>query len=103
MIYLSFMPEILDSFLPCGFIDEIEEMIKKPFFEIIDYIYFTFKLDKIDGQGPYICAFYDKVAEFTNNNPGGIEKLLEAWNDDICSKTIQSDETDGIAAQQESV
>ena len=89
-------PEILDSFLPCGFIDEIEEMIKKPIFEIIDYIYLTFKLDKIDGQGPYICAFYDKVAEFTNNNPGGIEKLLEAWNDDICSKTIQSDETDGI-------
>lgn len=89
-------PEVLDALLPDGFIEDVNEMVKKPLVEIIDYIYSTFKLDKIKGQGPYICTFYDKLVEFVNNNIVGIDLFLEAWDSDICSATIQSEETDGI-------
>ena len=89
-------PETLDTMLPEGFVENIDEMVKKPLVEIIDYIYSTFKLDKIQGQGPYVCAFNDYLTEFVDNGTGGIDRFLEAWDDDICSKTIQSDEADGI-------
>ena len=71
-------------------------MNKKPLFETIDYIYSTFEIERLDNQSAYICAFYDKVADFSANNPGNINKFIEAWNDDLHSTTIQSDTATGL-------
>lgn len=47
-------------------------------------------------QGAYICAFYDQVSDFINNNSGNIDKFINEWNENIHSKTIQCDEINGI-------
>lgn len=85
-----------DSFLPSSYIDNMQQLIKKPLFDIIEFIYSTFELEKMHEQGAYICAFYDQVSDFINNNSGNIDKFINEWNENIHSKTIQCDEINGI-------
>lgn len=85
-----------DSFLPPSYIDNMHKLIKKPLFDIIEFIYTAFKLEKMHEQGAYICTFYDQVSDFINNNSGNIESFINEWNENIHSKTIQCDEVNGI-------
>ena len=86
----------IEELLPQAFIENVGMLASRPLIDIIEHIYKSFHLEKLENQSAYICAFYDQVAEFTSNNSGNIKKFIEVWNDDICGKTIQSDETDGI-------
>lgn len=86
----------LDKLLPASFTNNIDRLSKMPLSETIDNICSAFQLERLNDQGAYLCAFYDKMADFTANNPGNIAKFIEAWNDDICSSTIQSDVTSGL-------
>lgn len=97
-ILTSFVSETdnADSFLPSSYIDNMQQLIKKPLFDIIEFIYSTFELEKMHEQGAYICAFYDQVSDFINNNSGNIDKFINEWNENIHSKTIQCDEINGI-------
>lgn len=88
--------EKLDAMLPGNFINKMKELQKKPLFDTIEYIYSSFELSKLESQSAYICAFYDQVAEFVNNNSVNIRKFINEWNESIHTKTIQSDEINGI-------
>lgn len=86
----------LDTLLPADFINNTDKLSKMPLAETIDSICSAFNLEQLNDQGAYLCAFYDKVSDFVANNPGNIGKFIEAWNDDICSSTIQSDAVSGL-------
>lgn len=86
----------LDSMLPAEFANNTDKLSKMPLSETIDRICTAFNLEQLDDQGAYLCAFYDKVSDFVANNPGNIGTFIEAWNDDICSSTIQSDVASGL-------
>ncbi len=86
----------IDYLLPATFTECIAELAKMPLFEIVEYIYSSFQLSKLNNQSAYICAFYDQISEFITGNSGNIAKFMEEWNDSICNKTIQSDEINGI-------
>lgn len=86
----------IDDMLPVEFVDNIDELTKMPLQDMVESIYSEFKLDNLKEQNAYICAFYDQVSDFSSNNSGNLSKFIETWETDICSKTIQSDETDGI-------
>ena len=86
----------IDDMLPVEFVDNIDELTKMPLQDMVESIYSEFKLDNLKEQNAYICAFYDQVSDFSSNNSGNLSKFIETWGTDICSKTIQSDETDGI-------
>lgn len=88
--------EQLDCMLPCDFVSNMNDLMRMPLIDMIESLYSMFELDKLKGQNAYICAFYDQVADFSNNNSGNLAKFIETWNTDICGKTIQSDDTDGI-------
>ncbi len=88
--------ERFDSFLPEKFVTGRQEILKKSLSGIIEEIYTMFKLGNMKDQNAYICAFYDKVADFTKDNPGNIESFLEEWEESICNKNVQSDEINGI-------
>ena len=89
-------PERLDSLLPADFVNATESLAHMPLIDAVERIYSVFNLGSLSGQHAYICAFYDSVADFVKSNSGNLAKFLEAWDEDICSKTIQSDETNGI-------
>lgn len=59
-------------------------------------LYTIFELERLHEQSAYICAFYDQLNRFTQDNSTDIDAFIEEWEDTICSKTIQSSETDGI-------
>lgn len=89
-------PGKLDAMLPESFINQMKELQKKPLFDTIEHIYSSFELSKLKNQSAYICAFYDQVAEFVNNNSVNVRKFINEWNESIHTKTIQSDEINGI-------
>ncbi len=86
----------LDKFLPHDFITDMKRLAKMPLFEIVEFIYSSFKLSCLENQSAYVCSFYDQISDFVTSNSGNIGKFLEEWNNTICSKTIQSDENQGI-------
>lgn len=87
---------LLDSLLPNGFIDDIERLRTLPLYDLVEQLYAIFSLQEISNQSAYVCAFYDYLSAFTQDNIPDIDAFLEEWEDCICRKTIQSDEINGI-------
>ena len=67
-----------------------------PLYELVEQLFADFHLDRFDDQSAYVCAFFDQLRQYTTDNPATIDDFLRQWESDICSKTIQSDLTDGV-------
>ena len=67
-----------------------------PLYELTEKIYTIFELHRLEGQGAYLCAFYDQLANYVNENTTDIQSFLAEWDETLSKKTIQSDETNGI-------
>lgn len=86
----------LDEYLPEAYIKHFEDLLTLPLYELTEKIYSIFQLHLIEGQGAYLCAFYDQLVNYVNENTTDIQSFLTEWEETICKKTIQSDETNGI-------
>lgn len=88
--------EQLAALLPSTFVDRTDELLTLPLFELIENLFATFNLSKLENESSYVCAFFDHISLFLADNPADIYAFLDAWENDIHQKTIQSEETDGI-------
>ena len=86
----------LDEQLPEAYINHFEELINLSLYELTERLYTIFELHRLEGQSAYLCAFYDQLLAFTSENVTGIDGFLSEWEENLCSKTIQSDEINGI-------
>ena len=86
----------LDELLPEAYIAHFDELLTLPLYELAEKIYSIFELHRLEGQGAYLCAFYDQLANYVNENTTDIQSFLSEWDENLCRKTIQSDETNGI-------
>ena len=86
----------LDEYLPEAYIGHFDELLTLPLYELAEKIYSIFQLHLLDGQGAYLCAFYDHLANYVNENTTDIQSFLTEWEENLSKKTIQSDETNGI-------
>ena len=86
----------LDALLPEDYREHTAELLKMPIYELAERLHAIFKLEKRNDQSAYIFAFYDQLAKYVSENTADIDSFLTEWDDSLCSKTIQSDETDGI-------
>ena len=86
----------LDELLPEAYINHFEELMNLSLYELTERLYTLFELHRLKGQSAYLCAFYDQLLNFTSENATGIDAFVTEWQDNLCSKTIQSDEIDGI-------
>lgn len=86
----------LKSFLPNGYIDKFESLLKLSLVDLVDEIYSLFNLGCLEGQSAYVCTFYDTLNEYLRDHPADIDDFIEEWEDTLSSNTIQSDEVDGI-------
>ena len=89
--------EALDNLLPEAFTAHTRELLRQPLYALTEQLYGIFRLDEMQGQSAYLCAFYDYVANYVNELSADITSFLQEWDEDICKKTIQSPETDGIS------
>ena len=85
-----------DEYLPEAYIAHFDELLTLPLYELAEKIYAIFQLHRLEGQGAYLCAFYDHLANFVNENTTDIQSFLTEWDENLSKKTIQSDETNGI-------
>jgi ATP-dependent exoDNAse (exonuclease V) beta subunit len=85
-----------DEYLPEAYIGHFDELLTLPLYELAEKIYAIFQLHRLEGQGAYLCAFYDHLANYVNENTTDIQSFLTEWDENLSKKTIQSDETNGI-------
>ena len=81
------------------FFEQREELLQKPLFDLVEALYDHFQLgknEKLKCQSAYVCAFYDKLCTYLSENSSDIESFLDEWNNNLHSKSIQSDKVDGI-------
>lgn len=86
----------LDSLLPESFIRHMQELLQMPLYELVERLYAIFQLERLNEQSAYLCAFYDQLNQFVQDHTSDIDAFIREWEETICSKTIQSDATDGV-------
>ena len=65
-------------------------------YELAERLFADLRLSDYGDQSAYLCAFFDQLRQYTAENAGTIEDFLRLWDNEICSKTIQSDITNGV-------
>jgi len=87
---------LLDERLPEAFIAHTDELLRLPLYELVERLYGIFRLQEMEGQTAYLCAFYDQVASYANEQSTDILTFLSEWDETLCAKTIQSPEIEGV-------
>lgn len=67
-----------------------------PLYELAEQLFADLQLSSFGDQSAYLCAFFDQLRQYTAENAATIEDFLRLWDSEICSKTIQSDVTNGV-------
>ena len=94
-----------DDLLPEAFAAHTDALRQMPLYELTERLYAIFQLERLNGQSAYVCAFFDRMADFLSDTlslaMAGHRRSLAAlflreWEDNLSAKTIQSDEMRGI-------
>lgn len=86
----------LNNSLPEEYVEKREQLLEKPLLDLVDKLFMLFRLDTLKEQSAYVCTFYDTLADYLREHPADIDDFIKEWEETICSKTIQSDEIEGI-------
>ena len=89
-------PSSLDALLPEAYIAHFDDLRSLPLYDLAERLYTIFGLERLTSQSAYVCAFYDHLVNFVNENAADITAFLAEWEETLCAKTIQSDETSGV-------
>ena len=89
-------PSVLDALLPEAYITHFPDLLALPLYDLAERLYTIFGLERLTGQSAYVCAFYDQLVNFINENAADITAFLSEWDETLCAKTIQSNETTGV-------
>ena len=84
------------AYLPSGFLLQEEELRFMPLYELLEKLFVLFDLGQIKRQDAYLCAFYDAVSEYMQNNSSDLTAFIRYWDETLHEKTIPSGEVDGI-------
>ena len=86
------------EWLPQGFCGaESQKRLKSmAMTDLLEELFIIFQLERIEGQSAYICTLYDLISDLMNDNVVDIETVLDAWDENLCSKTIHGDDIDGV-------
>ena len=85
-----------DGELPAEFTDYTEQLLRMPLYELAERLYVIFHLEQTSGQTAYLCAFFDQLATFINEETTDLPTFLNEWDETLCAKPIQSPEVNGI-------
>ena len=88
--------DTLDHMLPTVFAEQKTDLLRLPLFELAERLFTLFRLERLEGQSAYLCAFYDQIAAFADEQLGDLNAFLKEWDETLCAKTIQSPETNGL-------
>ena len=84
------------SYLPASFVLLREELRLMPLYELLEKLFILFDMQLIEKQDAYICAFYDAVTEYMQNNSSELTAFISYWDERLHEKTLPSGEIEGI-------
>lgn len=93
---LLMSPVELDSQLPEDYTAHFSELLTLPLYDLVERLYAIFELERLQDQSAYVSAFYDRLSDYVSENATDISAFLIEWDETLCGKTIQSDETEGV-------
>ena len=94
--YNTVLLNSVEDYLPAGFRLMLPEMSLMPLYELLEKLFVIFRMDMIEEQDAYLCAFYDAVTEYMQNNSSELTSFLTYWSETLYAKTIPSGEISGI-------
>lgn len=94
--YNTVLLNSVEDYLPAEFRLMLPEMSLMPLYELLEKLFVIFRMDMIEEQDAYLCAFYDAVTEYMQNNSSELTSFLTYWNDTLYAKTIPSGEISGF-------
>ena len=83
--------EVVEELLQHG-----DEELRKPILELAEHLHRLFNLQQWKDENAYLCAFYDYLNEYVTDYAADLDSFLVYWTETLCSKTIQSDNLNGI-------
>ena len=94
--YNTVLLNSVEDYLPAEFRLLQPELVLMPLYELLEKLFVIFRMDIIEEQDAYLCAFYDAVTEYMQSNSSELTSFLTYWEETLCSKTIPSGEISGI-------
>lgn len=94
--YNTVLLNSVEDYLPAEFRLMLPEMSLMPLYELLEKLFVIFRMDMIEEQDAYLCAFYDAVTEYMQNNSSELTSFLTYWSETLYAKTIPSGEISGI-------
>lgn len=88
--------ENFDAVLPQEYVAGKEDLLRMPMVDMAERIYEIFHLERLANQSAYVCAFYDELNSYLQDNIPDIDTFWKKWNEDIHEKTIMSSEPNGV-------
>ncbi len=88
--------EEIKELLPLNFHEELDDLRRKPVYEILEKLISILQLHTINGEEAYIFSFLDHAARFLKENPAALEDFIKHWDEEICSKSIPAGESNGV-------
>lgn len=82
--------------IPQAFIDSVNKLQSMSLHDMVEEIIKVLSLDHVSGQSAYVTTFFDHLSNFCSDTAPVLEDFLTAWEEDICEKTIETPECDGI-------
>ena len=82
--------------LPLEYTDHKEELMSMPLYDLVERLATIFRIHELKDQSAYVCAFYDQLDNYMEDGTGTVEDFLDAWDNNLHGKTIQSDDVAGI-------
>ncbi|MGP1435334.1 MAG: UvrD-helicase domain-containing protein [Phocaeicola sp.] len=85
-----------ETFLPEKFLKQMNELRLMPLYELLEKLFKLFDMSKIEKQDAYLCAFFDNVMQYIQENSSDIGAFLDFWDEELYKKAIPSGEVEGI-------
>ena len=86
----------IDEYLPVSFIEQQKNLRLMPLYELMEKLFGLFEMSRIKQQDAYLCAFFDAVVEYLQNNSSEMSAFIAFWEETLSQKTIPSGEVEGI-------
>ena len=88
--------EEIHNYLPEEYTAGKEKLLALPLYELAERLYAIFHLKDLAEESGFVCAFFDYLLNYVMTSSAEKKDFLKEWDKHMCSKSIQSDDADGV-------
>ena len=82
--------------IPAFLMEKRNQLKQMPLYELVEELYRSLKLERVENQEAYHYAFLDAVQLYLRDNANDIHSFLKAWDTSLHTQSIPSGKQEGI-------